>query len=120
MAAILVDATDRILARLKAAGLRAFIDPRSVNPPCVLVLPPTMTFLFGKGGYSADYTLLAVSSSTDKRTQWTELSALITDTQQALGWAVTTVRPADVWSADQTTLLPGYEMTWTEKERNRP
>lgn len=120
MGAILVDATDRIVARLKAAGLRAFIDPRAVNPPCLLVLPPTMSFSFGRGGYSADYTVLAVSSSTDKRTQWMELSDLITRTQEALGWMVTMVRPADVWSADQSTLLPGYEMTWTEKERNRP
>lgn len=114
---ILISAAQPIIQALLDAGLRVFDDPKDLNPPCVYYAPPTLRFSFRVGSYECDQTLLLCSGHTVKRVQYQELSELMAAVQQALGGAVVTARPADVWSADQSAVLAAYEMTWTDTIR---
>lgn len=116
---VIISALAPILQALGAAGIRAYEDPKDINPPCAYLAPPTLRFRFGQGGYEADQTLLLCSSNTVKRAQYEELSDLMARSQSALGHRMVTARPADMWTADQTAVLAAYELTWTDTLRMR-
>lgn len=42
-----------LAAAAEAAGIRATVDARNVNPPCVLFVPPTITLNLNCGGTAA-------------------------------------------------------------------
>jgi hypothetical protein len=44
---------DDMLAALKAAGIQATMDPRKVNPPCALIVPPDLERVVAQGVYAA-------------------------------------------------------------------
>jgi hypothetical protein len=115
----ILSAAQPIIQALLDAGLRVTEDPKDINPPCVYYAPPTLHFRFRKSDYEVEQTLLLCSGNTNKRTQYQELSDLLTRCQDALGQRVVTARPADMWTADQTSVLGAYELTWTDTIRNR-
>lgn len=64
-----------LVAAMVAAGIDATIDPRSANPPCVLVAPPTLTY----NGYCsalADWSLYVLSPTTANADAWLALDEL--------------------------------------------
>lgn len=44
---LLLDAMNHVASELTAAGLNVVTDPRNIQPPCVLVEPPTIRALSG-------------------------------------------------------------------------
>lgn len=100
------------IAQLEAAGVRATLDPRDLNPPAVLIRPPTLHFRFGRGCVGADWTArlyLPDPGTADALRLAMEQLALI---QDALGIAGITATPADFTLLDGAT-VPGYSLTWS-------
>jgi len=116
---LILSAAQPIIDALRAAGLRVYEDPKDLNPPCLYYAPPTLHFRFNRGDYQVDQTLLLCSSNTVKRIQYQELSDLMEAAQLALGARMVTARPADIWTADQSSVLAAYELTWSDTIRNR-
>lgn len=116
---LILEAMGPIMTALQSAGLRVYEDPKDVNPPCVYMAPPTLRFRFNRADYEVDQTLVLCSSNTSKRAQYQELSDLLMKVQDALGFQAVTVRPADIWTADQSAVLAAYELTWTDTFRHR-
>ena len=101
-----------VVAGLAAAGVRATGDPRTVNPPCVLVMPPTITPRMA--GADASFTLYAVAGDAGAAAASAALSALIDGAHAAYGNRIGPAAPVDVATVDGGA-LPGYTMTLTAK-----
>lgn len=109
-------ASAAIVARLAAAGIRASIDERDLNPPCVWVAPPTMSWRFARGTWDAEWLLTAVVPDTGRNVSTPALAALVVQVQDAMGWAGVTARPvALLVPGTGGTPLPGYEMSFTQR-----
>lgn len=107
-------AMDEVVAALTAAGIRATVDGRDANPPCVLVRPPVMSFRFGKGYWDAEMTAWALVGDAGMGPSMTALGELVTAVQTALGFVVVTARPDETTLADGST-VPTYVLTWTHR-----
>jgi len=109
-----------IVARLVAAGVRASIDERDLNPPAVWVAPPTMSWRFGKGTWDAEWLLTAVVPDGGRATSTAALAALVVQVQQAMGWGGVTARPVSLLVPGAGGVpLPGYEMSFTQRIREQ-
>jgi hypothetical protein len=115
----ITDAMRAVVDTLTAAGIRATVDVREVNPPCCWVQLPTIRFRFATpGAFNVDFAVLAVVGNSGNR--WADLDAisdLTAAAQEALGDRVATARPADMWTTDGTGTLPAMELTWTDTVR---
>jgi hypothetical protein len=107
-------ATQDVVDVLLAAGIRATIDPKSANPPCVLVRPPSITWRFGKGGWDAAWQAWLVVGDSGLPAVLDDQSELINQVQAALNYAAVTARPADTTMSDGAT-LPTYVLEWTSR-----
>jgi hypothetical protein len=101
------------LQQLTRAGVRAVLDPRDVNPPCVLLMPPAVSYAFRH--WDATWTAYALATDAGPVPSLVQLSRLVADVQAALGGAVTTGEPADVTLPDGAGQVPAYALTWTSK-----
>ena len=107
-----------VVARLKAAGLRATADLRDVNPPCVYVPPPQIAYRFGKGIADLTWTVAAIVPNTGRDVALRNLTPLIDDVAAALSATpVTTGRPIDVTGLDGGAPNPAYELTFVSRTR---
>lgn len=105
-----------LVAQLSAAGVRATVDERDLNPPCVWVGPPTLSWRFGKGTWDAGWTLTAVVPDTGRAYNTNALAALLVRVQDALGGLPITARPVSLLvPSSGGTPLPGYEMTFSQR-----
>lgn len=105
-----------IVAQLAAAGIRATVDERDLNPPCVWVGPPTLSWRFGKGTWDAGWVLTAVVPDTGRGYSNNALAALVVRVQDAMGWLAQNARPvALIVPGTGGTPMPGYEMTFTQR-----
>lgn len=111
------DAIAPILELLIAAGLRATVDVVQLNPPGCLLLAPELLFRFAGGDFTATHRLIAVVGSTDRTRAIAALSDYLDQVVAALGDRAVSARPVDVTLADASTLLPAYELQWTERVR---
>lgn len=111
-------AAGAIVADLRAAGIRATVDERELNPPAVFVAPPALTYRFGKGGWDASWTLSAVVPDNGRRPALAALGDLVTDVQAALSGRVVAGRPVDLFVPGGAAPLPAYELTFTERIPN--
>lgn len=93
---------------LTAAGVRATLDERDVNPPCVLVRPPILTYRFGRGA-DAEWTYWLIVPDAGKSNAIAALGELIEAAQAALGFMAVTLTPDDAILSDGT--YPMYSMT---------
>lgn len=98
--------------KLLAAGIRASIDGRDVNPPAVLIRPPTMFYRFGRGCYACDWEARVFLPDSGTEQALKAALPLLEQVQSALGGVVVTATPADFQLADGGT-APGYALTWT-------
>ena len=111
----MMDPLERLLdyrEKLLAAGIRGVIDGRDVNPPAVLVRPPTIHYRFGRGAHACDWEarLYLPDSGTEQALK--AALPLIDQVQTALQGAVVDATPADFQLADGGT-APGYILTWS-------
>ena len=109
-----------VLDRLTAAGIRACLDERDVNPPAVYVAPPALAWRYARGDYDATFTAWCVVPGSGRDIALRNLGALIDQVIPALvtpDSAVVTGDPADLLVPDQAAPLPGYRLSWTERVR---
>jgi activator of 2-hydroxyglutaryl-CoA dehydratase len=106
---------DAVVGLLTAAGIRAVIDTRDVNPPCVFVGPPALTFRFRGGGFDAEVTVQAIVGDTGGRAVTEALDELLGAVGAALNWQITQAVPAQFPGADGARTLPCYTLTVTSK-----
>ncbi len=102
-----------MVALLTAAGVPATADGRNLNPPGVLVKPPALAYRF-KGGWEATWTAYAAVGDLGHTDALGVMGELLEAVQAALGGAVKTARPADLFTEDGAQ-LPAYELTWTDR-----
>jgi hypothetical protein len=106
-----------VVDRLTAGGVRAYLDERDVNPPCVFVTPPAVAWRFGRGDFTATFTVWAVTGAAGRNVDLTNLGALLEQAAAALGFAAVTAEPADLLLPHEAAPLPAYRMTWKETVR---
>lgn len=110
----LADANAAVVARISAAGIRATVDERDVNPPAVFVPAPAITYRFGRC-WVATWELVAVVPDAGRPANLHALGDLIDATVAALGGEVTNARPVSFAGVDQAPPLPGYALTYTQE-----
>lgn len=99
--------------RLTAAGVRAVIDARDLNPPGALVRPPTIGYRFGHC-HELTWTVYVLAPDSGTRGALSILGDLVEKAQEALGYPAPTVTPADVALLDGGTAV-GYSLTYVTK-----
>lgn len=113
----LVRATQAVVDQLQAAGLRASVDERDIDPtgPFVYVVAPDITFRFGRGA-DGEFTIWAsVPSYPSRAAALQALSELIGQVNEALGNRLVRGGPADLVIQDNEMPLPAYKLTWTQR-----
>jgi hypothetical protein len=85
-----------VVDKLTAEGIRAVIDDRDINPPCVYLRPPVMTFKFG-GCTALTYEVRVIVPDSGTRGALDALGPLVEAVQAALGYPAPTVTPG--WTA---------------------
>lgn len=103
-----------VVDELRAGGVRAVMDARDANPPCVLLRPPTIHFRFGKPTYTADFEAWAMVPDTGQSSSLVAAGDLVTAVSEALGGRIETATPDDATLADGGT-VPIYRLTWTQR-----
>jgi hypothetical protein len=102
---------------LRGAGIRATSDLRDVNPPCVYVPPPVLSWRFGKGA-TATWTIAATVPNSGRDAALKNLGPLIESVTLTLaldGSPVTDGRPIDLTGLDGGAPLPAYELSFTTR-----
>lgn len=97
-----------LAAELVAAGVRAAIDPRNTNPPCVLFEPPSLTFDIGCGATAAMSALLLVPGP-GHGDAWRQLDDLIAQVADVID-----IETAEPVSLDYDNPMPAYRVTFTQ------
>lgn len=110
----LVGAVQAIVAKLEAGGVRAVTDARDVNPPCVQVRAPVLSWRFGKNCWDAEFSAWAITGDAGTTENLRAQSALIDAVQAALDGVVVSARPDDALMVDGS-LLPIYVLTWSAR-----
>jgi hypothetical protein len=103
-----------IVDQLTAAGIRATVDARNLNPPCVQVRRPTLHYKFGRGIAEADWELWLMVPDSGTSQALKTVSELLTDVQTALGFAAVEATPDDAALPDGST-VPMYRLTWSKR-----
>lgn len=106
----LIDRLNSYAMELAAVGVRATLDPRSVNPPCVLLIPPTMALDVSCGG-TATFTAYALTRGPGNADAWKSLDQLTAQAYQVL--PLEGFEPGS-YAVDDGTPLPAFILTWTE------
>ena len=113
-------AVAEVVERLTAAGIRATNDERDLNPPCVYVAPPAVEWRFGRGDFTATFTVWCVTGAAGRNIDLVNLGDLLDDVGMALDWAGVRADPADLLVPHQAAPLPAYRLTWTERFKQPP
>jgi len=111
------DAVQGIVDRLLAVGIRATLDERDINPPCVYVAPPPITWRFARNDFDAEFTIWCVTGAAGRNVDLVNLGELLDDVTAALQFAAVRGEPASLLVADQAAPLPAYRLTWSERVR---
>jgi len=108
-------AVQAVVDRITAAGVRATLDERDINPPCVYVAPPAVTWRFGRADFDAEFTIWCVTGASGRNIDLVNLGDLLDRVTIALGFAPVRGDPADLVVPHQAAPLPAYRLTWTER-----
>lgn len=101
------------VAALTAAGIRAAVDPRNMNPPFVLFTPPNEVRIDLNCGGSADMTAVLIVPGPGAGDAWAQLESLFARIMREELLPVERVA-AVTFAAAGETQLPAYEMSWSE------
>jgi hypothetical protein len=110
-------AVQDVVDRLLAVGIRATLDERDINPPCVFVPPPAIGWRFARNDFDAEFTIWCVTGAAGRRTDLVTLGELLDDVTAALQFAAVRAEPADLLIPHQAAPLPAYRLTWSERVR---
>lgn len=110
-----------VLARMEAyrdaitsKGVRCVLDGRDVNPPAVLIRPPTLTYRFGRGCVGATWAAwlyLPDAGQIDALRVGFPILEAVSDALASVYVGVTDAAPADFQTPDGAT-VPGFIVTW--------
>jgi hypothetical protein len=103
-----------VVDRLTAAGIRATLDERDLNPPAVYVGPPAVAWRFHAHDFDATFTAWCAVPNSGRDIALANLGPLITATLSAVARPVLSAEPADLTVPEQSAPLPAYRITWTE------
>lgn len=109
----IADACAAVAARIAAAGIRATVDERDVNPPAVFVPAPAINYRFGGQCWVGTWALIAVVPDAGRTANLRALGDLVDATIAALGGEITEARPVSFAGVDGAPPLPGYALTYT-------
>jgi hypothetical protein len=106
-----LERAQELVTKLEAAGVRAFVDPGLIAPPCVLFTPPNITFGL-PCGFDAIWRcpILAPVMQVAEQGTWEELDRMLTVMSGTV----------DLQSADLVAYTvngrqyPAYLLTWNE------
>jgi hypothetical protein len=106
----LIDVLTGYLDKLTVEGVRATLDPRSVNPPCILLIPPSLALDVSCGG-TATFTAYALTKGPGNADAWQSLDELTAKAYAVL--PLESFEPGS-YAVDNGTPLPAFVLTWTE------
>jgi len=106
-------AAQDLLDRLDAAKIRASVDSRDLNPPCVQLRPPTLTFRFGKG-WDATWEAWVMLPDAGQKQALAGFGPFLEEVQEALGYLAQTARP-DTTALGDGGFVPTYVLSFTTR-----
>lgn len=98
------------VTELRGAGIRATMDVRNLNLPCVLMVPPAFVGDISCGG-TATFKALIISRGPGNADAWKSIDDILG--QLAAVVDVEEVRPSE-YTTDETGALPALEVVWTQ------
>lgn len=101
--------TDTV-TELQQSGIRATDDPRSLNPPAVLVLPPRLDLDVSCGG-TATCQAVAITRGPGNADAWKSLDDLVGRVANVV--PLESIEPTS-YALDNTAALPAYALNWTK------
>jgi len=105
-----IDRCKTLAAELVAHNIRAAVDPRNLNPPCVLFTPPTQIVMDVMCGGAAEMSAMLIVPGPGTGDAWQQLENLMPEVLEVL--PVERVTAVQYGAGD--TPLPAYELAWTE------
>jgi hypothetical protein len=99
--------------KLTAAGIRAAVDPRNMNPPFVLFAPPSDVRLDLNCGGTAEMSALLIVPGPGAGDAWAQLESFATRIIRDDLLPVERVAAVTFTGAGDAP-LPAYEFTWSE------
>jgi hypothetical protein len=118
MSADLIADMERYRDVITAADVRCVLDARDVNPPAVLIRPPSVSYRFGRGCVGASWTAwlyLPDAGQIDAlRVGFPIVDAVHTALAHA-GVAILSAEPGDFALPDGGT-VPGFVITWNTSQ----
>ena len=103
---------------LTAAGVRCALDARDVNPPSVLIRPPTLSYRYGRGCVGASWAawvFLPDAGQLDALRVGFPLLDTIHAALADIGVAILQAEPADFQTPDGAT-VPGFALNWNSSQ----
>lgn len=100
---------------LTTGGVRAVLDARDVNPPCVLIRPPSVAYRFGRGCVGASWAAWLYLPDAGQLDALRVGFPLLSAAHEALataGVAIVNAEPADFALPDGGT-VPGFTLNWS-------
>jgi hypothetical protein len=106
----ITDYATQLVVDLRAAGVKATDNVRNAVPPCVLVVPvPKRTYDVLCGGYSAEWTLVALGSGPGDLTDAKTLEDMVDLIAATV--PITTAEPASYLLPNRQDPAPAYVCT---------
>lgn len=100
---------------ISRAGVRCALDPRDINPPAVLIRPPSLDYRFGRGVIAGTWVAWLYLPDAGVLDALRNGFAILEDVYTALasvGVAVMNAVPGDFQTADGG-IMPGFTINWT-------
>jgi hypothetical protein len=108
---------ERFRDAISAAGVRSVLDARDVNPPAVLIRPPTVAYRFGRGCIGATWAawlFLPDAGQIDALRVGFPILETVYGALATVGVALLNAEPGDFTLPDGGT-VPGFILTWNTK-----
>lgn len=109
---------ERYRDALTAANVRCVLDARDVNPPAVLIRPPTLSYRFGRGCVGAAYAawlFLPDAGQLDALRVGLPILETVHGALANAGIAIVNADPTDFALPDGGT-VPGFILSWNTSQ----
>ena len=100
-----------LVQQCQAQGIRASLDPRSVNPPCVLFTPPALEININRGA-TADFSALALVPGPGNADAFSALDRLTQDLCREVLTNAERITPVD-YTPDNGPSYPAFQVEWS-------
>jgi hypothetical protein len=106
----ITSAMQQNVQRLTEAGIRATLDPRNLNPPCVIIGPPSVILDSNCGGL-ATVSAMVVGPGPGNLDAWRAIDDLAEQVGRLID--VETITPTEL-TVDNNPPQPALQLTWTQ------